>query len=683
MPSIYEILHEVANNVIGQFNVPQQPPVGIGDPRTYHHNSGNIQDIIQNERMMSARLLQSQLNDVFATSHTIGNTISTFPVTQTINQNHTRIDWVHGIGTYRNTTPAWIGGNQNGVPWNFTDILITVINLFQAQPGLGGPGIQLPQNADAVRSIKEMLSLFCVELGRSPSSIITTAVFYEICLWNPEMLRYAADFYPMAKGDAVTNFREFYNGNAFKIWNGNAFTFPFPVVYQYDNTAGHNILDARRLLCLEETLVIDWYNTLAQNPLPEPVVNLALGYAGTQINAQQEAGLRAELQALGMRVYGFPLAGSEEVKDTNIDWADSFFGKYTLDALYYMLTLRINSLGLTGIKIMQGIYLDKDNNNLQSLISLIVTAFHTVKTFLIPVNLYNKHATGLIVEVNEYNVLQVKYLDPLNKPIPEELKKLFDSIPGHAISLKQLIVEQQQYANCGPMVIESFIEYLTGHRIGQKETLEAYSQLYVQQYLLEEAWKEKQAKEAVQTKSDQVTKVVYSSKKTVTQPVNQVIEKQQLAGVEQEPTKFSLGQESIKDLALQQQAKVMQTRAEPWYYGAEKVIASMLGKILENFVDTLRMAMYVDPHEAPAVLHSIASTGACSVSHRPSMYNSELRDVLSQYKAANSRKSFNEKEKFSDPLQPLPDLLDGIELSGGDFESWLQQFKSEAPLLGE
>ncbi len=472
MPSIYEILHEVANSVIGQFNIAPVLPVQIGDPRTYHHNSGNIHDIINNERIMSARLLQSQLNDVFSTSHTIGNVISTFPETQIINQNHTRTDMVHGIGAYRNVTPTWTG---NGV--DFFNVLTTVINLFQAiPPNIGGQLIQLPQNVNEVHSIKEMLSLFCVELGRSPSSLITTAMFYEVCLWNPGMLQYAADFYPMAKEGAVSNFRE--------IYNGQAFAFPFATSYLYDNTAGHNILDARRLLCLEETLAIDWYNTLSQNPLPEPSVSFTINYNGTQVNPQQEAEFRAELYALGMRIYGLPLAGSEAVEDTNIGWINSFFSKYTLDALYHILTLRINNLGLNAIKILQGIYLDQDHNNLSD-VSTIVATNYGVKTFLVPLNLHNKHATGLIFEKNEHNIIQVKYLDSLNKPISLEIKQLLTNNLSLKINLEEIIVEQQKYSNCGPEIIENFVLYLTGNRITQEEAIVFHSQLLEDELLFD------------------------------------------------------------------------------------------------------------------------------------------------------------------------------------------------------
>ena len=116
---------------------------------------------------------------------------------------------------------------------------------------------------------------------------------------------------------------------------------------------------------------------------------------------------------------------------------------------------------------------------------------------------------------------------------------------------------------------------------------------------------------------------------------------------------------------------------------AQKAVIGMAKKIVASAAETLRMAMYVDPFEAPAVFHAIASTGLCAVPARPSVYNPELREAFLQYRAANSAKSFNDRVKISDPWKPLSNLLDGIELSRGDFETWLQQFTLEASLLGE
>ena len=467
MPSVYEILHEVANSVMGQFNLGPIPFVGVNIQHTYHHDSDGISDIISNERWMSRVLLQCQPNDVFSTSHTFSNVVSTFPETQIINNNHTRTDMVHGVGSYRNIAPLWVGNNV-GVPWNFSEVLSIVINLFQS-PHYNWGGflvqVQLPQNPDAVRSIREIISLFCVELGRSPSSLITTAMFYEICLWNPDMLRYAADFYPMAKDGAVSNFRQIYNNGGFNI--------PAINSYLYDNTNGNNVLDARRMLCLEETLTIDWYNTLSPlNPLPESNISLTGNYTGTQITPNQALDLRAELYELGMRVYGFPLAGLEEVNDVNIAWINSYFGKYTLEALDNILNLRISDLQLKDLEILQGIFIDQNYNNISDL--LIKVSSSKEQKVLVLLNLLNKHAAGIIFERNEDNSIQAKYLDPENKPMPAQLEQIFRN---HNLNVHRLIVWQQEYANCGPEVIENFILYLTGKRVSQERAIELHSKL--------------------------------------------------------------------------------------------------------------------------------------------------------------------------------------------------------------
>jgi hypothetical protein len=42
---------------------------------------------------------------------------------------------------------------------------------------------------------------------------------------------------------------------------------------------------------------------------------------------------------------------------------------------------------------------------------------------------------------------------------------------------KQIAVEQQRYANCGPEIVENFILYLTGNRVSQEKAIELYSKL--------------------------------------------------------------------------------------------------------------------------------------------------------------------------------------------------------------
>ena len=158
-----------------------------------------------------------------------------------------------------------------------------------------------------------------------------------------------------------------------------------------------------------------------------------------------------------------------------IDHIDPHFGKYTLDTLNHILTLRINDLQLKNTKILQGIFIDLQSNNISDILSQISNSIE--KTILVPLNLSNKHAVGLIFEKGEDNIMQVKYLDSLNKHIPQVLKVLIINTLGSKVIFQETTVEQQKYANCGPEVIENFILCLTGTRVRQEKSIELHSKL--------------------------------------------------------------------------------------------------------------------------------------------------------------------------------------------------------------
>ena len=169
------------------------------------------------------------------------------------------------------------------------------------------------------------------------------------------------------------------------------------------------------------------------------------------------------------------LKGLEEKEDPDIDWINSYFSKYTLDGLDNILDLRIKDLKLNGVKTLQGIFIDQEHNNINELLTDIINA--KAQTILVPLNLFNKHATGLIFEKINDDLIQVKYLDPENKSLPDQLVQIFSKYTLH---IEQLKVEQQKYANCGVEVIEDFIFYLTNERLSQEEAIPYHS------YLLEQ-----------------------------------------------------------------------------------------------------------------------------------------------------------------------------------------------------
>lgn len=118
------------------------------------------------------------------------------------------------------------------------------------------------------------------------------------------------------------------------------------------------------------------------------------------------------------------LKGSGEFgEEKDIGYINSYFGKYTLDALDYILHFRINDLQLKDVKILQSIFIEQDYNNISNILAQISTT--TEQTTLVPLNLFNKHAVGLIFQKDQANnIVIVKYIDSLNKEIPQELKQL-------------------------------------------------------------------------------------------------------------------------------------------------------------------------------------------------------------------------------------------------------------------
>ena len=365
---------------------------------------------------------------------------------------------------------------------------------------------------------------------------------------------------------------------------------------------------------------------------------------------------------LGTLQNGLDQGISALLKNIQNPWGDgidsytdsSYWNRYSKEGLKNILDLRLKSASLDiekAIVIHPNYVFSEETaqvfvNDLVAQISstgLGVEGGNNSKSkLLIPVNLGGKHWVGMVVESADSKV-KVTYMDSEGNSMPATLKECLEAeltwiYPNAGIEVTEQVVEQQVSNNCGLHVIENLIAAVIGEaaRIDQEDALAVHTTL-LEETLLEEAWPHGKAT---------AQSVLLSQAATKRQA-------QQLSGTE------------------------LQTAVEPWYYGAEKVIASMAGKIVGSFVDALRMAMYVDPYEVP-----VASVKGYAVASRAT-YSPELREALSQYKAANSGKSFNDRDKFSDSLQPVPSLLDGIELSRADFESWLQQFKSEAPLLGE
>ena len=79
----------------------------------------------------------------------------------------------------------------------------------------------------------------------------------------------------------------------------------------------------------------------------------------------------------------------------------------------------------------------------------------------------------------------VNYLDSESE---SPLRELIEKEPSteSRISFKQIPVEQQRYNNCGPELIENFVEYITGSRISQEEVIYVHSTLWEHSLILED-----------------------------------------------------------------------------------------------------------------------------------------------------------------------------------------------------
>jgi hypothetical protein len=162
-----------------------------------------------------------------------------------------------------------------------------------------------------------------------------------------------------------------------------------------------------------------------------------------------------------------------------ISGINSYFSQYTLAMIKKILELRTNNANLKNLQILKRTYIFQERyTNLQE---ILIDLLHTKSTrILTPINLYNKHAVGLMFIKQESNNLRAFYIDSSNEVIPSELAQIFTN---KGIKIEQLSAEQQKYANCGPEVIENFMLYLTGERLSQEDAIPFHSKLVEQKLM--------------------------------------------------------------------------------------------------------------------------------------------------------------------------------------------------------
>lgn len=179
--------------------------------------------------------------------------------------------------------------------------------------------------------------------------------------------------------------------------------------------------------------------------------------------------------------------GNGEDIDNNFGY-HSFFDCYDTDGINEILQLRINAIDnndidKSNLKTLEAIYsLDKDGTNAIEIADKVKTFLaQNFETILVPYNIDNQHWVGIIFEKDNEDVV-IKYLDSQNNVAPAELvEELLSQFEQARFFL--LGVEQQKAGNCGPEVIENFMEYIFGTRIPQDITVIEHSRL-IEEHLL-------------------------------------------------------------------------------------------------------------------------------------------------------------------------------------------------------
>jgi len=79
--------------------------------------------------------------------------------------------------------------------------------------------------------------------------------------------------------------------------------------------------------------------------------------------------------------------------------------------------------------------------------------------------------------------IKIHYMDSEQQPMPALLKAMIAEVLAIANPVQQSRftetgLEKQKYNNCGPEVIENFMEHLTGYRLSQEDAIPVHSLLY-------------------------------------------------------------------------------------------------------------------------------------------------------------------------------------------------------------
>ncbi len=162
---------------------------------------------------------------------------------------------------------------------------------------------------------------------------------------------------------------------------------------------------------------------------------------------------------------------------------DNYWYKYSKRAIEEILELRLKSANAYDVNKVKIITLSESWYNSMGILEEIAQAVRFCKEskILIPLNIYNKHWVGMAIDIYS-STIKINYMDPEQNVVPAMLKdKLMGIIakkcPKHYIEFRETKLEKQMFNNCGPEVIENFVNHLTGHRLSQDITVQVHSAL--------------------------------------------------------------------------------------------------------------------------------------------------------------------------------------------------------------
>jgi hypothetical protein len=166
----------------------------------------------------------------------------------------------------------------------------------------------------------------------------------------------------------------------------------------------------------------------------------------------------------------------------------TYWNIYTKLAMEKLLQLRLETIHLEDkIDTFSPNYVFDDSNvSALRLAKDITTKIRD--TLLVNLNLHGKHWVGIVVE-KAAGEINIHYMDPEQQAMPALLKKMLAETlamanPEQRINITETELEPQKYNNCGPEVIENFMQYLTNHRLSQEDAVPVHALLYEDSIML-------------------------------------------------------------------------------------------------------------------------------------------------------------------------------------------------------